>query len=65
MHFFSIFQLVFPNIPPNTRWEQHGLTVADSYDVKKSAEAAAKDLAASFEIFGNWTDAAYQAILRH
>lgn len=43
--------------------KQHGLTVADSYDVKKSAEAAAKDLAASFEIFGNWTDAltAYNA----
>lgn len=43
--------------------KQHGLTVADSYDVKKSAEAAAKDLAASFEIFGNWNDAitAYNA----
>lgn len=43
--------------------KQHGLTVADSYDVKKSAEAAAKDLATSFEIFGNWTDAltAYNA----
>lgn len=43
--------------------KQHGLSVADSYDVKKSAEAAAKDLAASFEIFGNWSDAitAYNA----
>jgi len=43
--------------------KQHGLTVADSYDVKKAAEAAAKDLAASFEIFGNWSDAitAYNA----
>lgn len=42
---------------------QHGLSVADSYDVKKSAEAAAKDLAASFEVFGNWNDAitAYNA----
>lgn len=43
--------------------KQHGLSVADSYDVKKSAEAAARDLSESFEIFGNWNDAvtAYNA----
>ena len=43
--------------------KQHGLSVADSYNVSKSAEAAAKDLAKSYEIFGNWTDAvtAYNA----
>lgn len=43
--------------------KQHNLSISDSYDVKKSAEAAAKDLAASFEIFGNWNDAltAYNA----
>lgn len=43
--------------------KQYGLSVADSYDVKKSAEVAAKDLAESFKIFGNWSDAvtAYNA----
>ncbi|WP_051531903.1 transglycosylase SLT domain-containing protein [Acinetobacter sp. UNC436CL71CviS28] len=43
--------------------KQYGLSVADSYDVKKSAEVAAKDLAESFKIFGNWNDAvtAYNA----
>lgn len=43
--------------------KQHNLSVSDSYDVKKSAEAAAKDLSTSFEIFGNWNDAitAYNA----
>lgn len=43
--------------------KEHGLSVADSYDVKKSAEAAAKDIAKSFEVFGNWNDAitAYNA----
>lgn len=43
--------------------KQYGLSVADSYDVKKSAEVAAKDLAESFRIFGNWSDAvtAYNA----
>ena len=43
--------------------ENYGLSVKDSYDVKKSAEIAAKDLASSFKIFGNWTDAvtAYNA----
>lgn len=42
---------------------QYGLSIKDSYDVKKSAEVAAKDLAASFNVFGNWTDAvtAYNA----
>jgi soluble lytic murein transglycosylase-like protein len=38
--------------------KQHGLSVADSYNVSKSAEAAAKDLSKSYEIFGNWVDAA-------
>lgn len=43
--------------------KNYGLSVEDSYDVKKSGEIAAKDLAASFKIFGNWTDAvtAYNA----
>lgn len=43
--------------------ENYKMSVADSYDVKKSAEVAAKDLAASYKIFGNWTDAitAYNA----
>ena len=43
--------------------KQYGLSIADSYDVKKSAEAAAKDLAKSFKVFGNWSDAvtAYNA----
>lgn len=43
--------------------KQYGLSVADSYDAKKSAEATSKDLAKSFEIFGNWKDAitAYNA----
>ncbi|MCU4310335.1 lytic transglycosylase domain-containing protein, partial [Acinetobacter radioresistens] len=43
--------------------KQYGLSIADSYDVKKSAEVAAKDLAESFKIFGNWSDAvtAYNA----
>ena len=43
--------------------QQYNLSVADSYDVKKSAEVAAKDLAKSFEVFGNWKDAitAYNA----
>lgn len=43
--------------------KQYGLSVGDSYDVKKSAEVAAKDLAESFRIFGNWNDAvtAYNA----
>jgi soluble lytic murein transglycosylase-like protein len=43
--------------------KQHNLSIADSYNVSKSAEAAAKDLAKSYEIFGNWTDAvtAYNA----
>ncbi|MDH1725054.1 transglycosylase SLT domain-containing protein [Acinetobacter johnsonii] len=38
--------------------KQHGLSVADSYNVSKSGEAAAKDLSKSYEIFGNWVDAA-------
>ena len=43
--------------------QQYDLSVADSYDVRKSAEVAAKDLAKSFEVFGNWKDAitAYNA----
>ena len=43
--------------------KQYGLSVADSYDVQKAAEVAAKDLANSFKIFGNWNDAitAYNA----
>ena len=43
--------------------KEHGLSVADSYDIKKSAEAAAKAIAKSFEVFGNWNDAitAYNA----
>jgi len=43
--------------------KQYGMSVADSYDVKKAADTAAKDLAKSFEVFGNWTDAvtAYNA----
>ena len=43
--------------------KQYGLSVADSYDVKKVAEAMSKDLANSFEVFGNWKDAitAYNA----
>lgn len=43
--------------------KQYGLSVADSYDVQKTAEAAAKDIAKSFEVFGNWNDAitAYNA----
>ena len=43
--------------------KEHNLSIADSYNVSKSAEAAAKDLAKSYEIFGNWTDAvtAYNA----
>ena len=43
--------------------KQYGLSVADSYDVEKVADAMSKDLAKSFEIFGNWNDAitAYNA----
>ncbi|ALH95594.1 tape measure protein [Acinetobacter equi] len=43
--------------------KQYGLSVADSYDVKKVAEAITTDLAKSFEVFGNWKDAvtAYNA----
>ena len=43
--------------------KQYGLSVADSYDVKKVADAISMDLAKSFEVFGNWTDAitAYNA----
>lgn len=43
--------------------KQYGMSVADSYDVKKAADTAAKDLAKSFEVFGNWADAvtAYNA----
>ena len=43
--------------------KQYGLSVEDSYDVKKSAEVAAKDIAESFKVFGNWEDAitAYNA----
>lgn len=43
--------------------KEYGLSVADSYDVKKSAEVAARDIAKSFEVFGNWKDAitAYNA----
>lgn len=43
--------------------KQYGLSVADSYDVKKSAEVAAKDISESFKVFGNWKDAvtAYNA----
>lgn len=43
--------------------KQYNMSVADSYDVKKSAEVAAQDLAKSFEVFGNWKDAitAYNA----
>lgn len=43
--------------------KQYGMSVADSFDVKKAAEVAAQDLAKSFEIFGNWRDAitAYNA----
>lgn len=43
--------------------KNYGLSVKDSYDVKKSGDIAGKDLAASFKIFGNWTDAvtAYNA----
>lgn len=43
--------------------KQYGLSTQDSYDVKKSAEVAAQDIAKSFEVFGNWKDAitAYNA----
>lgn len=43
--------------------EHYGLSVEDSYDVKKSAEVAAKDISESFKVFGNWKDAvtAYNA----
>ncbi len=43
--------------------KHYSMSVADSYDVKKAADIAAKDLAKSFEVFGNWTDAvtAYNA----
>ena len=43
--------------------KEHGLSVADSYDIKKSAEVAAKAIARAFEVFGNWNDAitAYNA----
>lgn len=43
--------------------KQYNMSVADSYDIKKSAEVAAQDLAKSFEVFGNWKDAitAYNA----
>ncbi|USE84349.1 transglycosylase SLT domain-containing protein [Acinetobacter tibetensis] len=37
--------------------KQYGLSIADSYNIPVVAEAAAKDLAASYKIFGNWTDA--------
>lgn len=43
--------------------KQYNMSIADSYDVQKAAEVAAKDLAKSFEVFGNWKDAitAYNA----
>lgn len=43
--------------------KQYNLSVADSYDVKKSATAAAKDLAKSYQELGSWADAvtAYNA----
>lgn len=43
--------------------KQYGMSVADSYDVRKAAEAAAKDLSKSYKEFGNWADAitAYNA----
>lgn len=34
--------------------KQYGLSVGDSYNVPKVADAIARDLSKSFEIFGNW-----------
>ncbi len=37
--------------------KQYGLTVGDSYNVPKVADAIARDISKSFEVFGNWHDA--------
>lgn len=34
--------------------KQYGLSVGDSYNVPKVADAIARDLSKSFEVFGNW-----------
>lgn len=37
--------------------KQYGLSVDDSYNVPKVADAIARDISKSFEVFGNWYDA--------
>jgi hypothetical protein len=37
--------------------KQYGLSVNDSYNVPKVADAIARDISKSFEVFGNWHDA--------